>query len=228
MSTSWAILRLLALAGATWFLLASHASVRADPTLTPEVQAQINRAIDKGVKFLRGTQYRNGTWAEEKGAHKVGYSALPALTLLECGVSPKEPAVQWAAYFVRGNSAKLDSTYELALSILLLDRLRDKRDRPLIEKLSLRLMAGQTVTGGWGYRCPVLDVDQHKSWLGYLKMKKVPSAKAPAYWRNLPVFQNRAEAVLEDPKDTAHAPQGGTTDNSKSQVATLALWAAPP
>ena len=85
------------------------------------------------------------------------------LTLLVCGASPKEPIIQRAAYLVRLQSGKLDSTYELALSILLLDLLGDKRDRPYIEMMSLRLIAGQTATGGWGYRCPVLDQDQHRS-----------------------------------------------------------------
>jgi hypothetical protein len=218
--------RLLVVTGTSLFLLADPAVLRADPTLTPAVQDRINKAIDNGVVFLRKTQKPNGTWTPDKGSYAVGYTALPALTLLECGVPTTEPAIQWAAFFVRQNANKLDTTYELALSILLLDRLGDKRDRPMIEMMSLRLMAGQTASGGWAYRCPLLDEANHKSLLAYLKMKKLSPAKVPAYWRNLPIFRDPAELVMIDPKDKRNDPIGGTTDNSNTQFAMLALWVA--
>jgi hypothetical protein len=222
----WVVPRFLPIAGAAFLLLANAAFLRADPELTPEVQDRINQAIDKGVVFLRKTQNPTGTWAADKGPHTVGYAALPALTLLECGVSAKEPAIQWAAIFVRKNATNLDTTYELALSILLLDRLGDKRDRPMIEMMSLRLMAGQTATGGWAYRCPLLDAANHKSLLAYLKMKKLAPDKVPAYWRNLPIFQEPGTWVMVDPKEKRQERMGGTTDNSNSQFAMLALWTA--
>ncbi len=223
-------LLLASVAGAALLGGARPAALRADPPqLEPEVQRRVNIAIDKGVRYLRSTQYPTGTWADEKGAHRVGYAALPGLTLLECGVPASDPAVQRAAQFVRYNIDKLDRTYELALAILFLDRLADRKnktDRLWIEALSLRLIAGQTPTGGWSYRCPVLDADQHRSLMAYLKMKNLTPAKTPAYWKSLPIFQNPADLVNEDPKDKSQEPQLGTTDNSNTQFAILALWAA--
>ena len=54
-----------------------------------------------------------------------------------------------AAAFVRGWCLKIDTTYEIALSILFLDKLGEAKDRELIQKLALRLIAGQGPTGGW-------------------------------------------------------------------------------
>lgn len=131
-------------------------------TLSPEKQKEVNEAIDKGVKFLRGSQLATGTWPMNtnggQGPEDMGYAALPGLTLLECGVAPTDPAVQKAARFVRQNIAKLNvvhhQTYQLSLAILFLDRLGEERDRELIQAMALRLVAGQNAAGGWSYRCP--------------------------------------------------------------------------
>jgi hypothetical protein len=119
-------------------------------------QAAVNQAIDRGVRYLAATQGALGTWATNK-KHMVGYAALPGLTLLECGASPRSPVIQRTALLVRQSVAKLDQTYEISLAILFLDRLGDPRDRPLIQILAARLIAGQTPTGGWSYRCPLLN-----------------------------------------------------------------------
>src|SRR5205085_1465112 len=60
-------------------------------------QTKVNKAIDLGVRFLKDTQGWNGVWGD---LHPVGMAALPALTLLECGVPPSDPAIQRAAVFV--------------------------------------------------------------------------------------------------------------------------------
>jgi hypothetical protein len=123
--------------------------------LPPDKQEKVNQAIDKGVKFLRATQSADGRWGG--GSYEVGYTALPGLTLLECGVDPKDPAVQKAAHFVRAKCPGLNHTYQLSLAILFLDRLGEPRDRNLIQLMALRLIAGQTTRGGWSYTCPLLS-----------------------------------------------------------------------
>jgi hypothetical protein len=125
-------------------------------------QKEIDAAIDKGVTYLKSHQNLNGTWGVG-AVHAVGYAALPGLTLLECGASPKDPVVQKAAAFVRNNIPKLTKTYELSLAILFLDRLGEARDEGLIRTMALRLVAGQTSAGGWNYDVPVLksaDMDK--------------------------------------------------------------------
>ena len=59
----------------------------------------MNEAIRKGVAHLRKTQQPGGSWA---GQHPVALAALPALTLLECGVPTEDARIQAAAKRVRG------------------------------------------------------------------------------------------------------------------------------
>jgi hypothetical protein len=135
------------------------------PPLPAGEQARVNDAIDRGMRYLQKTQGQFGTWAKDDEKHKIGYTALPALTLLECGASKLDPGVQRAAALVRQAAPTMDGTYELALSILFLDRLGEAADRALIRTFATRLIAGQTTTGGWGYRCPILTPADQKQLL---------------------------------------------------------------
>jgi hypothetical protein len=152
------------------FVSASAAPSRADRPPLPEAeQKQVNQAIDLGTKYLLVMQGPRGTWPTPNGKHVVGYAALPGLTLLECGVPADDPAVQRAARFVRLAVPRLDTTYELALSVLFLDRLGDPKDEKLIQTMALRLVAGQAPSGGWGYKCPILTGPQQAELLTTLQ-----------------------------------------------------------
>ena len=165
--------------------------------LPPEEQDAVNHAIDRGIDYLKSSQFKTGTWAQPKASHEVGYSALPGLTLLECGVSPRDPIVQRTARFVRAKAATLDTTYELALSILFLDRLGEPRDKKLIQTLALRLIAGQSATGGWGYKCPLLTPAVHVELLVALRhLNPPPLEGVPGGGRdpvNMPGIAGRPE-----------------------------------
>jgi hypothetical protein len=142
-------------------------------------QEEIDRVIDRGVAYLKKKQQKNGTWADphanwagaqlHKHYYAVGCTALPALTLLECGVPASDPIVQQAAQFVRSKAAGIDRTYELSLAILFLDRLGDPKDKQLIQTFALRLIAGQSATGGWGYRCPLFGTKSQMELLTALR-----------------------------------------------------------
>src|SRR5690349_20490929 len=100
-------LPLAGLAGCLAVMLSIGGPVRADRLpLPPGKQAVVNGAIDRGVLALRASQFPDGSWAAPNKGHRAGYAALPALTLLECGVPPNDPAVQRAAFFVRHHSLK--------------------------------------------------------------------------------------------------------------------------
>ena len=134
-----------------------EAIVRNDPplarsSLTAEKQEEVNRAIDRGIAFLRKTQAPTGSWIAA-GEHVVGLAALPALTLLECGVPHEDPVIQKALAFVRREARTVLTTYDISLAILFLDRYGDPADHRLIQTLALRLMAGQQPSGGWTYHC---------------------------------------------------------------------------
>src|SRR5262249_7706209 len=97
----------------------------------------VQRAVDRGVAYLKGLQNADGTWPHAQ----FGATPRAGLTLLECGVAANDPAVQKAADTARQTSVSLTDTYSLALTILFLDRLGDARDVPLIESMTIRLLA---------------------------------------------------------------------------------------
>jgi hypothetical protein len=139
-------------------------------------QQKINDAIEKGVAYLKRTQNKDGTW--EQG-HGVGYAAIGGLTLLECGVPAKDPAVQKAAAYVRFNLGNNNQTYEMSLAILFLDRLGEMRDRPLIQGTALRLLAGQNEGGGWTYNCRPLSPPEMYKLYTFLQSHKQPTLFDP-------------------------------------------------
>ena len=173
----------------------------ANTPLTPE-QKRINGAIDRGVKFMKTTQYNSGRW--DVGNHPVGYAALPGLTLLECGVPAADPAVQRAAKFVRGHAPTLTATYELSLAILFLDRLGDSRDRALIQTLAIRLIAGQNAAGGWTYDCPALSRADHQHLLGFLRRQQTHTLMDPLHTAadSLNPLGKDVATALQDPLRT--------------------------
>ncbi len=208
--------------------------------LNMEEQAKVDKAIDKGIVFLKRTQSKKGDWPQlpKYGHYRVGANALPALALLEAGVPRDDPAVQRAAAWMRPHLSKLDQTYELSLALLFLDRLGNPRDETTIRSLALRLVAGQCRSGGWCYRCPTLSPTNEEAltdllcrWEEATANRKAPPT-VPKDFKVLTVFQDPAElAAWQDPPSGPPAQAQlqlftGTTDNSNTQFAMLALWAA--
>jgi hypothetical protein len=144
--------------------------------LPKEEQKKVDAAIERGVRFLKAQQLRTGTWRPD-GFHALGYAALPALTLLECNVPAKDPVVQRAASVVRRHAHLVNDTYDLALALLFLDRLGDKSDRALIQKIGLRLVAAQTEAGGWNYDCPILTKPEMAKLMLFLQQARPPAAQ---------------------------------------------------
>ena len=244
----------------------------------PADQAAIDRAINLGVGFLQRNQnQQTGSWGTGTdvgggGGWLVGYAALTGLALVECGVPTTDRGLQVAASVVRNNYTKIDSTYEVALAILFLDRMGNAKDRGVIQGLAARLIAGQTGSGGWAYKVPLPDPAQTRDVLAALrrltptrpiasnfsfrdrpgslglcikmsddirpkpvsvmdaadveKNRAAVVATLPAGMRPLPVFQDMARLALTEPEGKNSDPVNGTTDNSNTHFATLALWAA--
>jgi hypothetical protein len=189
--------------------------------LNREEQKKIDNAIERGVAYLRRIQFVTGHFGDgrpfpmggELEPWAVGYTALPALALLECGIPALDPAVKNAERFVRQNAPALTRTYEISLALLFLDRLGKNEDRALIRSLTLRLAAGQTHLGGWGYQCPVLSPVQEKKVL-----------KALAALSKKKSDENPKPFPLPRSPGPGRPPE--RADNSNTQFAILALWTA--
>jgi hypothetical protein len=136
------------------------------PPLPAQHQSQVDAAVKRGVDFLKQSQADSGSWSDDY--RSAGLAALPALTLLECGVPANDSRIVKARQFVRKTSGLLNSTYEIALVLLFLDRCGDKTDNVLMRHLTLRLIAGQTPAGGWSYQCPLVLTKHEKDFLAVL------------------------------------------------------------
>ncbi|MCI0638642.1 MAG: hypothetical protein L0Y70_06180 [Gemmataceae bacterium] len=197
--------------------------------LSKEDEAKVAELVKKGAEWLKKTQHPSGTWGPAGQA--LNYVGLGGLTLLECGTSASDPSVQKAAKFVRDNMPKLHRTYEMSLCLLFLDRLGDKQDLPHIETLAMRLVAGQLANGAWTYnqnRLTDSDVPVLRGLLQdaarispreYLNKNKDAASKLSMQARKAGVFTSPDNAP-------ANVFAGGGGDNSNTQFAILALWAA--
>jgi hypothetical protein len=170
------------------FAIATSTTANAQqPAPKPADAAAINQAIQNGVLYLQSVQDpRTGGWGAGTGPGSdkgwaIGYTALAGIALVECGVPNTDRGLKTAADSIRlyVDRGDLDSTYEVALAILFLERMGNKSDRKRIQSLAGRLIAGQTPTGGWGYKVPKISAADQEMLMTLLR-KMSPPQQQPA------------------------------------------------
>lgn len=110
--------------------------------------AAVNRAIDRGIAYLRKTQSDRGGWNEFRG-HSCGLSSLCTLALLNAGVSRNDATITQAMKYLRATVA--DDTYSVSLQTLVFCQHGSANDLPRIRNNVTRLTESQELSGGWGY-----------------------------------------------------------------------------
>jgi hypothetical protein len=189
-------------------------------------QELVRRAVHKGVKLLKRVQGKDGTWFHQD--QPLGMTALAGLTLLECGEPPSEAHVQAAAKTLRlacADQQKVHQTYTIALAVMFFDRLGEPGDEPLIQALTMRLMAGQNGSGGWDYGCPALPDDFYRKLTAGLQ-QAVLKVRDPAADKHEPPPRADRQEVLQITGKLRNTSGGDNGDNSNTQFATLGLWVA--
>ncbi len=201
-----------------------------DAARAADVLPLIKQAIERGVAQLKTKQMKVGNW--DTGQNSAGSTALAGVTLLECDVPPDDPVIQAAADHIRQASLQLNHIYSISLSIMFLDRLGDPADIPLIESLTMRLLASQTARGGWDYNClPPPDSEVRRLTAQVQQHNNMPRRPGQRRRRDKLAERRPLTKEIEDQlkalNQPAQAPQMSTRDdNSNTQFATLALWVA--
>lgn len=173
------------------------------PTVPIELQAEIDRAIDRGVQTLIEQQEVDGSWRHDLGGYGPGATGLVAYTLLKCGVPASHPAVVRAFEFMRRRP--IDRTYTAATVMMAIGARGDAADKAWMEELTERLVSWQQ-SGGWGY--PDNRPDLSNTQFAGLALRAADGFGVdikPKVWSKL------AEATLdylEDVGGSSYNPQG--------------------
>ncbi len=213
---------------------ADKADAAAEKAREAAFAKQVNEAIDKGVKYLRGIQQGDGLYGTVEDQARSGAAALAGLALLESGVPADDAAVTRVADAVRAAAVQARYTYSVSTMILFLDRLGDPQDIPLIQALAVRLLAGQDRTargGGWGYHTPAPDAAEVAQLVAVVKARKpwrpekgnpAAAARKPLALKDLPrELRARIDLIYRSP-----SPSPPSLDLSNTQFAMIALWVA--
>jgi|694.fasta_scaffold14562_6 hypothetical protein len=110
----------------------------------------VRDSIVRGVTYLKGVQSQDGTW-DTWGVHPLGETALAGMALIAGGQPVDSPAVTAAADAVRRHVTGDDRTYDIALTVMFLDRLGLPRDAELLRRLGRNISSGQCAQGSWSY-----------------------------------------------------------------------------
>lgn len=231
----------------TFSVAVSIGTSRAARAQQPADKDTVNRAVEVGVRFLKTKQKANGVFAADPNAQspgksrEVGYTALCGLALVECGVPISDPAIRRAATLVRAQTFDVEGTYDAALAILFLDRMKEKSDKRYIQLLAGRLMAAQMPSGGWGYTLAknsetetnalftavrkLTPTEKNKDTFDPSKARAAALDLLPVGMRRLPVLYDPPVQLPNDPKKTVDVFDA-LTDNSNTHFAMVGLWTA--
>ncbi len=116
--------------------------------------AAVQRAIDRGVAYLKKSQAASGGW-QEYGYQSCGLSSLCVLALLTSGVSGDDPQIVNAMKYLR--TFEPDETYSVALQTLVYCQLGSAGDLTRIRRNVQWLVDEQRVSGAgtrdgsWSY-----------------------------------------------------------------------------
>ncbi len=172
---------------------------------------EANKAIAKGVSWLRKKQARSGSWGEVKAGaiygggdpdkaykHPAGPTALALYALLKCKVSERDPLVKNGFAYIKKHWPKPRGSYETSVLLLAICATADHMKTSRASKASAKR------------KVPKLS-SEFRKWAGKL-VDHLISKRVDRAWR----YQ------VNDPGAT----HGGENDLSSTQLATLALFSA--
>ena len=120
---------------------------------------EVERAIREGVRFLKGAQRDDGSWADVENDARTGVTSMVTLALLTAGERPDSPTIRKALEFLRGPGPnELHSTYAISLQTMVfaaadpqVDMLRMAANVEWLEAAQIKPGDAQFWPGSWSY-----------------------------------------------------------------------------
>lgn len=113
-----------------------------------QTPAEVNRAIDRGIDYLKSRQLADGSW-DDFPQRPGGSTALVTLALLSCDVPATNPKVQKSLEYLR--RIPPSDTYTVALQTMVFAEASPKRDFAIIRNNARWLMRTRLPQGNWSY-----------------------------------------------------------------------------
>ena len=120
---------------------------------------EVERAIREGVRFLKGQQRDDGSWADVENDARTGVTSMVTLSLLTAGEKPDSKAIRNALEYLRGFApADLHSTYAIALQTMVYaaadpakDSIRIAANVDWLQEAQIKPGDPQYWPGSWSY-----------------------------------------------------------------------------
>jgi len=120
---------------------------------------EVERAIREGIRYLKGLQRDDGSWADVESDAKTGVTSLVTLALLTAGEKPDSPTIRKSLAYLRGFGPNdLRSTYAISLQTQVFAAAEPERDQLRIaanvgwlENAQIRPGDPQYWPGSWPY-----------------------------------------------------------------------------
>jgi hypothetical protein len=197
-------------------LLAFPTPTRAQPApkagqADAELVERVRTAIDKGVRYLKKNQSKDGDWEGLVLGNIVGLkggtTALATLALLNCGLKADDPTVAKALEYLRKLSP--DKTYVVALQTMVFAEARQKVDLPRIDKnvqwFKEKAIYSDRGLEGWSYPANAIADNSNTQYalLGLYAAKSAGVKVDEKLWRDILDFYTRTQ------RQDQRNPRGG-------------------
>jgi hypothetical protein len=179
--------------------------VHADDPDEEDLAPKVRKAIDRGMKYLRGLQH-NGEWEHQGLADKPGaVTTLAVLALLHAGMPPEDPLIQNGLKSIRQTNPVW--TYVVGLQTMVYALARQPVDKERIQTnvdwlINARVGGkGGAKLQGWGYKADSPTADNSNTQYALLGLHEghLAGAKIP---------QEVWESILQFYTETQHKDGG--------------------
>ena len=129
------------------------------PSAAAVTREEVERAIREGVRYLKGQQRDDGSWADVENDARTGVTSMVTLALLTAGERPDSQTIRKALEYLRGfTPSDLHSTYAISLQTMVYaaadpakDSVRIAANVDWLQDAQIKPGDAQYWPGSWSY-----------------------------------------------------------------------------